>query len=84
MKEEIKQLQDDWAEMRKAADDLLAEARKMRKAFTWGSWEPHYTRVPRRINGRWYWRTTVYRRQRFGPGRTHYQYGDQFDVLRDA
>jgi len=51
-----------------------------------GPWHPYYTWQPRRINGKWYWLTTVYRRERniiIYPSQG-YEFGDGFDVLRDA
>ena len=50
-----------------------------------GPWQPYYTWRPRCINGRWYWLTTVYRRERnivIYPSQG-YEFGDGFDVLRD-
>jgi hypothetical protein len=51
-------------------------------------WEPYYTWVPKKVNGKWYWLTTIYRKknidygdQRFPPPR--YIYGDEFDVLKE-
>lgn len=41
-------------------------------------WQQHYAVIPRRINGRWYWRTTVYRRR----VDNRWVYGDVFDALR--
>ena len=51
-----------------------------------GPWEPYYTRKPKKVNGRWYWFTTIYRREKNIAVYPHqgYEYGDQFDVLRDS
>jgi hypothetical protein len=53
---------------------------------TGGPWQPYYTWQPRRINDQWYWLTTVYRRERNIMIYPHqgYEFGDAFDVLRDA
>ena len=49
-----------------------------------GPWQPYYTWKPRRINGVWYWLTTVYRRDKNKLVMPHqgYEFGDDFDVLR--
>ena len=51
-----------------------------------GAWEPVYAKWPKKINGRWYWLTTVYCRERnrvvWPP--QGWEYGDGFDVLKDA
>ena len=50
-----------------------------------GPWQPVFTWRPRRINGRWYWLTTVYKREKnriVWPSQG-YEYGDVFDVLKD-
>jgi hypothetical protein len=51
-----------------------------------GPWKPYYIWKPRCINGRWYWLSTVYRRERNIAVYPHqgYEFGDGFDVLRDA
>ena len=46
-------------------------------------WERHFTIFPRRINGRWYCREYVYRRFVSSPGGGSWQYGDEFDVLKE-
>jgi len=71
--------------LRNDSEELLEQVRQMKKRLTWGSWEPYTIKVfPKRIKGKWYWPgDTVYRRQRFGPGGVHYNYGDTFDALRD-
>ena len=51
-----------------------------------GPWLPYYTWRPRCINGRLYWLTTVYRREKnivIYPSQG-YEFGDGFDVLKDA
>lgn len=47
------------------------------------TWHSHYTLLPRKINGRWYWLTTVYRHFVLSPGGGFWRYGDSFDALRD-
>lgn len=51
-----------------------------------GPWRPVYIRWPKKIRGRWYWFTTVYKRERNIMVYPHqgYEYGDAFDALRDA
>jgi hypothetical protein len=51
-----------------------------------GPWEPYYTRKPVKINGRWYWFTTIYRREKnvFVWPPQGYEFGDEFDVLKDS
>lgn len=51
-----------------------------------GPWKSYYTWKPRKINGRWYFFTTIYRREKnvFVYPPQGYEYGDQFDVLRDS
>lgn len=47
-------------------------------------WWPHFCSIiPRRVNGRWYWREWIWYTKRFGPGGVRRQYGDEFDRLRD-
>jgi hypothetical protein len=46
-------------------------------------WEKYYCCIPRRINGRWYWRDYVWRRFILTPGGGFYRYGDEFDILKD-
>jgi len=73
-------------DLRKDSQDLLEQVRKMKSNLTWGAWEPYTIKLfPKRIKGKWYWKgATVYRRERVGPGGVHYQYGDDFDVLKDT
>jgi hypothetical protein len=51
-----------------------------------GPWEPIYIKWPKKINGRWYYLTTVYRREKnrvvWPP--QGYEFGDEFDVLKDS
>lgn len=51
-----------------------------------GPWEPYYTWKPRRINGRWYWLTTVYRREKnrmvWPP--QGYEFGNGADFIIDT
>lgn len=71
--------------MRDEAVKMLEEVERMKKNLTWGAWEPYTIKMfPKRVKGKWYWKgDTIYRRQRFGPGGVHYQYGDTFDAIRD-
>jgi hypothetical protein len=46
-------------------------------------WEPYYTILPRKINGRWYCCSRVYRRFNLDSQGGYYKYGDAFDYLRD-
>ncbi len=43
-------------------------------------WEPYYTTWPQRINGKWYWRSYVWRKQ---ADDGTYVYGDDFDKLKE-
>lgn len=58
--------------------------------LTWrgpqGPWQPEFAWKPKRINGRWYWLTTVYRRERnkYVMPSQGWEYGTIFDYLRDA
>jgi hypothetical protein len=51
-----------------------------------GPWKPYYAWKPRKINNKWYWLTTVYRREKNIAVYPHqgYEFGDGFDVLKDA
>jgi hypothetical protein len=51
-----------------------------------GPWQPYYTWKPRKINGRWYWLATVYRRERnkFVWPHQGWEFGDTLDLLRDT
>ena len=73
-------------ELRKEISTVREEANKLARKFAWGPWEPYTLKLPRRIKGRWYWPgASVYRREkmsfRFRP--YDYEYGDEFDVLKD-
>jgi len=46
-------------------------------------WDRHWTFIPRRINGRWYWCEHVYRHWCLSPGGGFWRYGDEFDILKD-
>lgn len=46
-------------------------------------WHQHYTLIPRQINGRWYWLTYVYKHWCLHPDGNFWQYGDEFDILKD-
>lgn len=84
---QINDLSKTMAEMRRMAEEVRDQVDAMNKALSWGDWEPHTVGIiPKRINGRWYWRgDTVYRRQRMWAltGGDQYKYGDEFDVLKD-
>lgn len=51
-----------------------------------GPWKPYYAWKPRKINGRWYWLATVYRRERnkFIWPHQGWEFGDTLDLLRDT
>ena len=51
-----------------------------------GPWMPYYTWKPRKINGRWYCLTNVYRRERNPMAWPHqgHEFGDALDLLKDA
>jgi len=82
MNQEMRESMD---QLRKETDEVIKEVRRLNQAITWGAWEPYtVTVMPRRINGRWYFKgDVIYRRQRFGPGGVSYAYGDEFDVLKE-
>jgi hypothetical protein len=46
-------------------------------------WEKHFIVWPKIINGRWYCRDWVWRRWTVGLDGGHWQYGDDFDRLRN-
>jgi len=47
-------------------------------------WEPWYAWYPVRINSRWYFRETVYRRYRLSiVGKGGWIYGDTFNMLKE-
>ena len=79
MNDTAKQMQRELDAMRRSIEEWRDGA--------WGEWETYKLKWPRRIKGRWYWRgDTVYRRERMR-GLTgsdnFYQYGDEFDVLKE-
>ena len=47
------------------------------------NWEPYYTILPRRINGRWYCCSRVYRRFNLDSQGGYWHYGDDFDILKN-
>jgi len=51
-----------------------------------GPWQPKFAWKPKHIDGRWYWLTTVYRRERnkYVMPFQGWEYGTIFDYLRDA
>ena len=51
-----------------------------------GPWKPYFTWRPRRINGRWHWLTTIYRRERNIAVYPHqgYEFGDSGDFIIDT
>jgi hypothetical protein len=42
-------------------------------------WESYFARWPIQINGKWYWRSHVWRKPQDG----QYIYGDDFDALKE-
>ena len=51
-----------------------------------GQWHQYFTWRPRKINGRWYWLTKIYRREKNKLVIPHqgWEYGDEFDILKDS
>lgn len=51
-----------------------------------GTWVKYFTWKPRKINGRWYWLTNIYRREKNILVYPHqgFEYGDAFNMLKDA
>lgn len=51
-----------------------------------GPWEPVFVWKPVKINAKWYWLTTVYRRElnQYVWPPQGWEFGDTFDVLRNA
>lgn len=49
-------------------------------------WQPYYTKIPRRVNGKWYWFQWIYRKVIMEREDMHiyarYEYGDDFDALK--
>jgi hypothetical protein len=79
----MKSQRDYWQE---AHDQVMEEMRMVTYRGPQGAWRPYYTWKPRRINGKWYWLTTVYRREKNRLVIPHqgYEFGDGFDLLKDA
>jgi len=50
------------------------------------TWQPTTLWIPRKINGRWYWLTKIYRREKNKLVIPHqgWEYGDEFDILKDS
>lgn len=62
-----------------------ARASRLAPNFPWELrvWEPYRLKLPRKINGRWYWPgARVYRYIILSPGGGYWCYGDDFDVLK--
>ena len=74
---------DFWKE---AHDHVMEEMAMFNLKGPQGPWKPYYSWRPRQINGQWYWLTTIYRRERNRIVYPHqgYEYGNAFDVLKDA
>ena len=51
-----------------------------------GPWKPYFTWRPRRINGRWHWLTTIYRRElnEYVWPPQGYEFGTGADFIIDA
>ena len=51
-----------------------------------GPWHKYFTWKPRKVNGRWYWLSYIYRRDRNVAVYPHqgYEYGDMFNAIKDA
>jgi hypothetical protein len=52
-----------------------------KQPWLWQRWLAWY---PKRINGRWYWGSYVYRAYVLSPGGGFWRYGDEFDILKDV
>jgi hypothetical protein len=50
-----------------------------------GPWQPAFAWRPRRVNNKWYWLVTIYRRERnkFVWPHQGWEFGDEFDLLKD-
>ena len=81
------QLQSEMDSMRQEVKDMADEVRRWNQIVGWSEWEPHIVGIiPRRINGRWYFKgDRVYRKEKMWglSGSNRYKYGDEFDILRD-
>ena len=51
-----------------------------------GPWRPEFAWRPRKIKGKWYWLTKIYKREKNVVVYPHqgYEYGDVFDAITDA
>lgn len=52
-----------------------------------GPWQPEFAWLPRKdIHGQWHWLKQIYRRERNRVVYPHqgYEYGNAFDVIKDA
>ena len=65
-------------------DRVMEEMNMIKYQGTGGLWAPYYTWKPRKINGNWYWLTTVYRREknRIVWPYQGWEFGDGFDLLK--
>ena len=79
----VKTQRDYWKE---AHNQVLEEMQMIKFKGPQGNWQPYYIWKPKKINGKWYWLTTVYRREKNRIVYPHqgYEYGNAFDVLKDA
>lgn len=63
---------------------LPIDAQKYMYLLNPRKWESVKLKVPRRINGRWYWPgSRVYRYYTMSPGGGFWTYGDEFDILKN-
>lgn len=92
LKQYNQNMQQAWKDLAVQAKAMSQEAAKMRQDIEswnktrWSVWEPYKLKWPKRINNRWYWRgDTVYRRERMRglTGSGDYQFGDEFDILKE-
>jgi hypothetical protein len=74
---------DYWKE---AHDQTMEEMAMIKYKGPEGKWQPLYAYTPIRIKGKWYWLTTVYRREKNIVVYPHqgYEWGNTFDALKDA
>ena len=79
----MKTQHDYWQE---SHDRVMEEMAMFNLKGPGGPWKPYFSWKPRKINNKWYWLTTVYRREKNRVVYPHqgYEFGDQFDALRDA
>lgn len=87
MKSEFEDLNASLQEMRRQAQEMRDEVQRMSSRYSWSEWEPHTVGIiPKRINGRWYFKgDTVYRQEKmlYLTSSKQYRYGDEFDILQD-